>query len=237
VTEFIATLGGIANELHSPESPVEGAIIEASGMANPKVIGDLLRETRLDRQFSLASVVSVVDPGSFHKLLETLPALRDQIEASHIALINKIDLHDEAVLLDVETKLLEIKPSILIQRVKYADADLELLSPFGGMAEVHGTCAECRDRHFTSYAAMTDAVVDLEKIKALVLNAQSFLYRAKGVLNGGDGACFFDYASGACDVRTAPSTAGPKGLVLIGGDDAQIKELARRIREEWEIRK
>ena len=235
VTEFIGTLGRIANGMTPADSPYDGVIIEASGMANPKVIGDLLRDTGLDRQFRLMSVVSVIDPASFHKLLETLPALKDQIEASNIALINKIDLHDETALADVESKLYEIKPNIIVQRVKYADADLDLFAPIGDLGDVYGTIVGCRDPRFNSYAVITDTAVDLEHLKTLLMASQSFLYRAKGFLNGGEETFYVDFSFGEWNVRPATISADQRGFVLIGSDEAKIKDLARRIRKEQGI--
>ncbi|MBL7076600.1 MAG: hypothetical protein ISS31_03920, partial [Kiritimatiellae bacterium] len=69
VTEFIGQLQRIAREY--PDA--EGVIIEASGMANPAVVGTMLHETKLDAIYELATVVAVVDPGSFLKLRHTLP--------------------------------------------------------------------------------------------------------------------------------------------------------------------
>lgn len=232
VTEFIETLGGIANRQRMADPPIEGVVVEASGMANPRIVGDLLRETRLDRQFSLASVVSLVDPGSFHKLLETLPVMRDQIEASNVALINKIDLHDQTALAAVETKLREIQPNLIVQRVKYADARLDLFAPFGGLEDTHGSSAECRDPQFTSYAVITDAEYDLDQVQSLLSESESFLYRAKGMLNSSEGPVFVDYSTGSMTVRPALKAFGTNGLVLIGSDEAKIKDLARRMRLE-----
>jgi len=44
VTEFLARLREVIERHDTPESPVEGVVIEASGMANPLVMADLLRE-------------------------------------------------------------------------------------------------------------------------------------------------------------------------------------------------
>lgn len=69
VTQFMSHLQQIPSRFGTPE----GLVIEASGMANPGVMASMLRETRLDAQYRLARIISVIDPGSFHKLRRTLP--------------------------------------------------------------------------------------------------------------------------------------------------------------------
>ncbi len=80
VGDFIQTLSRVPQRFGSSQpgsaDTIEGLIVEASGIANPKVVADMLRETKLDAVYSLASVVAIVDPGSFGKLLVTLPNIR-----------------------------------------------------------------------------------------------------------------------------------------------------------------
>lgn len=91
VGEFVRVLGEVAVVDPRPE----GVIVEASGIADPKVVVvGMLAETKLDAMFDLRRVVTVVDPGSFHKLIQTLPAITAQVEASDLVLINKTDLYD-----------------------------------------------------------------------------------------------------------------------------------------------
>lgn len=44
-----------------------------SGIADPRVIGELLEEAGIAESFRLVNVISLVDPGSLGELLRTLP--------------------------------------------------------------------------------------------------------------------------------------------------------------------
>jgi G3E family GTPase len=46
-TEFIAQLRSLPERFHLPDAPLEGLIIEASGLADPRVVEETLRETWL----------------------------------------------------------------------------------------------------------------------------------------------------------------------------------------------
>ena len=84
VTEFIARLRELPSRFGTPAAPVEAVVVEASGIANPAVAAQMLRESRLDRQYDLTDVVAIVDPGSFGKLLHTLPNIRAQVEGANV---------------------------------------------------------------------------------------------------------------------------------------------------------
>ena len=88
VTDFMRHLTAI----HERFPDLEAVIIEASGMANPKAIEQLLAETRMADRFALRQVVTIVDPVSFPKLRHTLPNLRAQVEAADTVILNKQDL-------------------------------------------------------------------------------------------------------------------------------------------------
>jgi len=145
VTEFIGQLSKIV-AAHSESSPylpeqdsengevevgrvlrtsrIEGVVIEASGMANPKVIEQMLVETKLDQHFRLATVISVIDPNSFLKLRHTLPNIIAQIEAADVVLINKTDCNPLEKTAEAEQAVLEINPAA--ERIKTVQCDVEV---------------------------------------------------------------------------------------------------------------
>ena len=53
--EFLRILQEIPGRFDTPDSPLEGVVIEASGIADPKVTESMLEETRLDRVYELRS--------------------------------------------------------------------------------------------------------------------------------------------------------------------------------------
>jgi len=66
-----------------------GIVVEASGMADPRVLRRMLADTKLERRFTISRVIAVAEPVSLPKLLQTLPNVRHQIEAADVILLNR----------------------------------------------------------------------------------------------------------------------------------------------------
>ena len=231
VTEFVATLRRVLAEWHTTTAPVEGVVIEASGIANPKVIADMLRETRLDRFFRLTSIVALADPASFTKLLQTLPNIRAQIEAADLVLINKADLHAEERLQETEAAVRTIKPEARLLRTTFSRVSLDLFAEQDDHTTLHGDYAPCRDPHYISASVMLEAPLRIELLENATRSAGGFLYRAKGFVPLTDRVIYFDYSQSG--IRTEPVTAPPaeRGLVFIAQGDAQsdLNQLVARL--------
>lgn len=216
VTEFIGALQRIAEP---PEGgwPPEGVVIEASGMANPRVMGDLLRETRLDCVFAIKKIISLVDPGTLRKLLHTLPNLRAQLEASDLVLINKADCYGAGELEAAERAVREIQPTARLVRTVYAEAEFPLWEDGESAAAAgHGELAGCRDPNFVSITVELDGALEPEALRAALESCRAPIYRAKGFVRTPGGVCDIDYTPTGFSAVPAPS-AEPSALVVIGG--------------------
>ena len=212
-TEFIASLRDLPARFGTPAAPVEGVVIEASGMANPAVAGTLLREARLDDVYRLASVTAIVDPGTFLKLLHTLPNIRSQVEAASRALLNKTDLYPLAVIEQTEAALRDINPALEIARTRYCadEADLFAVAP---PSFSHGELAPCRDPHFESFARALPDPLDWNKLRAAVASAHGDIFRIKGFARH-DGRCVHvDYSSSGWSLEEADGEM-PSELLFI----------------------
>jgi G3E family GTPase len=213
VTEFIASLRDLPARFGSPAAPVEGVVVEASGMANPAVAGTLLREARLDAIYQLVSVTAIVDPGTFLKLLHTLPNIRAQVEAASHALLNKTDLYPALLIEQTEAALRALNPALAITRTSYcaANVDVFALAPAGA---AHGELAPCRDPHFESFAVPVPHALDWNKFRAAVAAVHNEIFRIKGFAFR-DGRCMHvDYSSSGWQQEEAAGEA-PAELVFI----------------------
>lgn len=205
VTEFIGQLKNVLEEW----SDVEGVVIEASGMANPKVIEEMLAETKLDQHFRLATVVSVIDPNSFLKLRHTLPNIIAQIEASDVVLINKTDCNPPEKTTEAEKEILEINPAADRIQTIQCDVEIDLFaahSPRG----LQGEYAKCRDPNYETF--VTDKPFDGEKLDAFILENADDIYRVKGTLVDE----FFDYSTAGV-IRTPQAGATPAFAWIVKG--------------------
>jgi G3E family GTPase len=226
VGEFIAQMGRIRDG--HPDA--EGVVIEASGMADPRVMAAMLRETRLDAHFVLAQVVSIVEPRSFLRLIHTLPNIIHQVEASGLVLLNKCDLYAEEQLAATEQAVRRINPGVRLIRCAKGAADFAL---FGGEPlpdGLRGEYALCRDPRYETFTTAHGEPVDPAALERLVREHEEAVYRVKGCIGTADGPIHFDYSKAGFSVRAAqPRT--PRGLAWIcrGGEAAVIRERARRL--------
>jgi len=221
VTTFVERMRAVAALCATlPEKP-DGVVIEASGMADPRVIRTLLAETRLDQHFHLARVAAVVDPIRFLKLLTTLPNIARQIEAADEVIVNKLDLTPEAALLEAEARIRALQPRAEIRRATYCDAPFDLFPAAANTTAVGGDYAKCRDPNYATETWQPDHAVDLDRLAALLETLPGAIYRLKGLCLTPAGWQEIDYDGLRFTARTLADTPGaPAALVFICRGDA-----------------
>ncbi|MCL1856421.1 MAG: hypothetical protein FWF84_02095, partial [Kiritimatiellaeota bacterium] len=224
-TTFTKTLKGIA----ALEPPVEGVIVEASGMADPRCVGTLLAETGLDAAFSLSTVVALADPGTFPKLLKTLPSVRSQVECADIVLLNKTDLFDEATIAATEAALHLLRDDVTVIRCVKGNAPVRF---FVGQSHAMAFRAEpspCRDASFVSATVRFRAPRRLAAVIETLNRYGDILWRAKGHLLTEAGMMELQWTMhssaccGAVDVRPAARAVTHSDLALIARGDASSR--------------
>lgn len=240
VSEFIRVLQQAADHLNSDPNPALDpiVIVEASGIANPKVVARMLEETKLDELFELRRVVTLVDPGSFLGLLETLPNIVAQVEASDLVVINKTDLYSGEQIEQAENKVRQINPAAVITRTQYCQADLDL---FGGAEPWRdrpaGEYAACADPNYATRTVNLSRPVDRDQLTAELRALQGHVYRAKGFVLTTAGLVYADVSAGgvSCQAASQPAAgdapADGSRLVIIaapaeqGAVDAFVRRL------------
>ncbi len=215
VTEFVARLRRVTGDFDRPETPVEAVVVEASGMANPSALDDLLGDCGLAGAFAVRSVTVLIDPATFPKLLHTLPNVRRQVEAADLAVLNKCDLHDEAALQAAEGLLRGIRTDIEIVRAVRAEIGLARLFGAHGAGR-HGDLAPCRDPGYEARALPMETPVDLEVLRHRLEAAGDAVYRAKGLVRTPAGLRDVDWSAGRFEARPWTGAADAAvGLAVI----------------------
>ena len=225
VSQFIGQLNAIAGR--AGIGPLDGVVIEASGMADPRVIARLLEETRLDTRFSLARVVAVADPVRLLKLVRTLPAIRAQLEAADVVVLNKCDLAPPAVCDEAEALSRGLRPGATVLRAVRAEVDLDPFPDSPPRAPA-GEYAACRDPAFETFRLECPVPVDAARLAAAVGAAGDDLYRLKGFVSSGGRVVGVQAAGGAPSLEPAPGAVpGPLELVCIvrGGSAERVRPL------------
>jgi G3E family GTPase len=222
--EFVRVLGELPR--HAPAN-VAGVVIEASGIANPGAISGLLAETRLDRVYSLRSIISVVDPGSFLKLLHTLPNITAQVTACDLAVVNKCDLRPDDQVRRTEDEIRRINPLAAVVRTQFCQVDID---PFAEtpVRELHGELAACADPNYEMRSVYLHQPVDAEVFKRSLRELAPGLYRAKGFVPTAAGMLDVDVSASGVTIRPRTGPPAPGRLILIARPEAH-DHLARLI--------
>jgi G3E family GTPase len=206
--EFIQILQKLPDRFEDLGWPLQGVIIEASGIANPKVIVKMLEEYGLDRVYELRTVVSVIDPGTFPKLIHTLPNVIAQVEACDVALVNKTDLYDEAALAGVEREIARINPQAKIIRTSYCRSEIDILGAPARLP-LEGEYALCRDPNYLSFTLHVVAPLELAPLLAALDRIKDDVYRVKGFVPLPEGMVYVDVAAGRVSHREVAMPAEP----------------------------
>jgi G3E family GTPase len=213
VTEFISQLTAIPKTF----SGVDGVVIEASGMANPKVMADMLRETGMNMSYRLAHIVSIVDPGSFLKLRATLPNITAQVEAADTVLINKTDLHGAEAVSETIAELQAIKPTVEIRKCRHADAPIDLFAPPAPRDALHGDYAKCKDPNYDTVTVAPRTNIDVGLLRDRLLAVQDDVYRMKGDIRTTSGTLHVEYTKSGFTSEPATDIEDPALVVITRG--------------------
>jgi len=218
VTSFIGRMSEIAEQWNTSDAPLEGVVVEASGIADPGVLPQMLEETGLSARYRPVQVISLVDPGTFPQLLQTLPNIAAQVRASTTAVVNKTDLYDEDSLARTEEMLRQVNPSVHIVRAVHARTDLaryEVLFRTGPALPTSGTYALCRDPHYASITLDTPQPVEPDRLLDTLKSLGPDLYRAKGFVWTGNECIRLDASAGRITTERTTGHAKHTKLVLI----------------------
>lgn len=211
ITEFIGQLKNIAEE----KGGFDGVVIEASGMANPKVIEQMLIETKLDSDFRLATVVSVIDPNSFLKLRHTLPNILAQVDAADVVLINKTDCNPPEKIEETLSVVEDLNPAADRIQTVQCDVELDLFAQHAPRG-LQGEYAKCRDPNYETF--LTEQPFDGEQLAAFVLENSDDIYRVKGTLVDE----FFDYSTAGIIRTPQPGSTPALAWIVKGGTQETI---------------
>ena len=205
----------LPSRFEDPERPLEGVIIEASGMANPAVVGTMLHETKLDAIYHLATVVAIVDPGSFLKLQHTLPNVADQVRAAQVVLLNKTDCYDDAMLDETERVLLDLNPAATLERTTQGRYARDLFAPTTAAPKVEGEYATCRDPNYRSESLALSGDIALDGLAAALIGLGDDCYRAKGYVPADGVLQFVDLSSSGLTITSTHRTGDTGALTVI----------------------
>jgi G3E family GTPase len=229
VGEFIDQLDALPRRFHADEEPVVGVVVEATGIANPMVVDRLLDETGLREVYDLANIVTIVDPHSFPRLLQTLPNVIAQVRAADWVIINKIDRFEREAIDRMETEVRRLNESARVVRTSYCDVDVPLFEP-APPRELVGDYAKCADPNYAPRQIYLSGTVNVDALTGALRALGDDLYRAKGFLRTPEGMRYLDASTGDIHIEETLVANAPEELAVIlrGPAAPRLDDLARR---------
>jgi len=213
VARFLKELKALVARHH--EAPIDALLVEASGAANPAVVGQLLRETGLDQQIDLRRTVCVADPVSLPRLIETLPNVKSQLAAADLVVLNKADLGGVEATAQCKAIINEYAPGAALHVCEHAEPCPDLLGGGGPLSERAGELAGCQDPHFAKSVFAPGEPVDREALLGLLEAWRERAYRVKGVLDTDAGPVVVSLTQAGLSWSALPGSQSERGLALI----------------------
>jgi len=235
--------GDFINALHRVnrvDPPPEGVIIEASGMADPRAIATMLRDSRLNRDYELTTVATLADPGTFHKLLKTLPAVRAQVECADVVLLNKTDLFDESVVAETEAAIKSVRDDVPIVRCIRGDAPVTFFQGASNACKIQASVALCGDPSFLSATFYFHEHRDPMMVAGLLQRHDAILWRAKGFIPTSTGFIEIQWTLGGASAKSRVKFHPSKNrnptpalaIITRGDDEAALNALIEDLKTQ-----
>ena len=204
---------------------LEYLFIEASGLADPANMGDILKglEDHLVNKYDYVHSVCIIDGTSFMDLKDVLEALRNQVAFSDIVILNKADLISGDLILEIEDQISEINPKAMITVTSYASCDVKEL--IGSPSGLTGRSAETTN----TFSARPQTVVLKERKTVPYDELEPFLreiagstYRIKGFLDTDRGGVKLDCVGEELSITPWEREIKDKKVVVISSVGIRI---------------
>jgi G3E family GTPase len=203
----------------------DAVILEATGLADPIAVAQLVSAGPLSGLLYLGSVWCVVDNGVFPRLA-SLTQVERQVRVADTVIINKTDRAPDAVA--TMTRIRALNPHAEIRTAIQCET---ALPAFEGLSGERPVARERRHEHaaFESCGrpAVGSAVVRRaeacrrDALLAFVNREAPRLWRFKGHCRTEHGAIMIQSSFGSIEVASLPSYQGPTELVAMGPDVEQ----------------
>jgi len=176
---------------------VEGVVIEASGTANPAVIGQMLSDTKLDQLYRMNTLIAVADPLTLPVLFKTLPNIKSQIELADQVILNKIDLAADDIIKQVREMIGRINDRADIIETRFCRLDINPLKTDGKTAAFSSAeAAHPPQPQYARYSLKIAKKLRFDQLDEFVKKHSGPLYRLKGfVRDEKDDFQYVDYSS------------------------------------------
>lgn len=231
---FVKTLAAFLQQ------PIDKLYVEASGMADPSNIEQLLTEIEplvlkkynTDRRYNYKGCICIVDCGHFIELKESLMSPVQQVKKSSLVILNKTDTVSEAAKDKVLHILKELNPDAVVYCTSYAKIPESVLlsSLCGETIHTGQTTNTVENRPYGAIIHLKDTY-EYVRMVSFFQQIASRLYRIKGFFKTSyDSFYVSGVGSDVQFTKTGRKENTDYSIVLIGNN---MPGLTSWISEQW----
>ncbi len=194
-------------------------VVEASGIADPIAVAELVEDKRVAEVAYLSRILTVVDAPRFEVALSKIVGVRHQVQVADAVLINKCDLVDDEQLSRVSNIIRDINPIAHEIRGEYGKFEIEtLINEEPTKIEKLGELTRCGDGNYISKSFRSAQMVQRAKLDVFLDSLTDDTRRLKGYVTTTEGeSLMIHYVPGQCVVtRCESNLAGRCELISIG---------------------
>ncbi|MBD3240932.1 MAG: hypothetical protein GF331_10135, partial [Chitinivibrionales bacterium] len=187
LSDFVSSLAQLVNSV-TPDA----VILEATGLADPIALAQLLEADQIRDKVYLGHVFCVVDASTFPRMATTVTRVAHQVRIADTIIVNKADLVDNAE--PVEAQVRGLNPFAAVRTVSHCDTDLAGLLDGTGSVPValqrahEHTALESSGRPAVgSVAIRTTQPVERGGLERFIAQEAPGAYRLKGYVRLSDG--------------------------------------------------
>ena len=181
-------------------------VVEATGVAQPGEILDILFELPRSEFIRVGSLVTVVDAGFFDARKVLASFYDNQIRFADILILNKVDQVEADILEEIQALLQEMNPGSILATARYCAVEPSLLFDTDyGDEKSHPRAAQAHDDHdgsqheksgFQSFYFKDQAPLNRQKLIDFLESLPPTLFRLKGWVRFPDASAFIDFTGG-----------------------------------------
>ncbi|MBD3391130.1 MAG: hypothetical protein GF418_03650 [Chitinivibrionales bacterium] len=201
----------------------DAVVLEATGLADPIAVVQLLASPELKDQLHLAHVWCIVDASSFLKMRAMMTRMVHQVRVADTVVINKIDTNPEAEK-EIREAIAGLNPFAETVATSYCDFSLEMI--FCGSAgepvavkrqDENAGFESCGRPETGSAVVRTTQRISREALDAFLAAAVPSTYRCKGyVVLDNDSAVCIQSCFGSTKVESVGGYVGPTEIIVMG---------------------
>ncbi len=226
-------------EQHHPDV----ILLEATGLADPVSLGQVLQAPGLSDKIYLAGTWCLVDAPNFHRIIKSVSRARHQIRIADIIWINKTDLTSDTY--DIRTRILELNPFARIIETTFGQIDQFNISDVLNLAlkichpnesrdpvSTHDILAENNSEprpDLTSCVVRSNRYFYEDQIRNFVSEHSQYLHRLKGYIRIDEtDTLAIQTVFNDIIIKTIKGYDGPGELIAIG-PGLNIREFSKQL--------